>query len=346
LLNELQNSPLSGHYTAYNYYLQSAIDAGTLGGVQAQVGGQVHADAAAFLLRQPMWIDEAITPYTSGRDLAAGQTRIWLAGLGGYFGSSSRGGVASSSEQNAGPVVGATYRINDRASANFAIGYNWGSIGSAGATVNTDTLLATIGGRYGFSSLDIGPFVAVRANVGGVDYDSKRNLGGGLGVALGSTSGAVYSGRADVGDVIRLAPFTLTLQGGVRVAHVGLGSFNESGSDLALGVNGISRTMTSLLADLELSLDAHQFGSWTVAPAVTLGYELALGNPQVKNSGSLFGFTVSQYSAYNSHYLMKAGLGATAQHAAFTVKAGVNAVLGDGANSSGVTAQLSVGYRF
>ena len=48
LLNELQNSPLSGTYTAFNYYLQSAIDAGTLGGVQAQVGGQVNADAAAY----------------------------------------------------------------------------------------------------------------------------------------------------------------------------------------------------------------------------------------------------------------------------------------------------------
>jgi protein-tyrosine phosphatase len=38
-LNALQNSPLSGHYTAYNYYLQSAVDAGTLWGVEAQVGG-------------------------------------------------------------------------------------------------------------------------------------------------------------------------------------------------------------------------------------------------------------------------------------------------------------------
>jgi hypothetical protein len=34
LLNALQNSPLSGHYTSYNYYLQSAIDTGTLGGVE------------------------------------------------------------------------------------------------------------------------------------------------------------------------------------------------------------------------------------------------------------------------------------------------------------------------
>jgi hypothetical protein len=60
-LNALQKSPLSGHYTAYNYYLLSAIDAGTLGGVQAQVGGQVHADAASYVLRQPMWLLAAST---------------------------------------------------------------------------------------------------------------------------------------------------------------------------------------------------------------------------------------------------------------------------------------------
>jgi protein tyrosine/serine phosphatase len=345
-LNALQNSPLSGHYTAYNYYLQSAIDAGTLGGVQAQVGGQVHADAASYLLRQPMWIDAAITPYTSGRDLGVGQTRIWLAALGDYFGSDGRAGVASSTEQSAGSVVGATYRIDDRASANFGIGENWGAVGSAGATAYVDTVLATIGGRYGFSSLEAGPFVAARANAGWVDYQSKRDLGGGLGVAQGNTNGAAYSGRADLGDVIRLAPFTVTLQGGLRVAHVDLGSFNERGSDLALGVNGINHTSSSALADLEIDLDPKQLGDWTIAPAVTLGYELALGNPQVESTGSLYGFTVSQYSAYNSHYLMKAGLGVTAQHQAFTVKAGVNAAVGDGAQSSGINAQLSVGYRF
>jgi protein-tyrosine phosphatase len=97
LLNELQNSPLSGTYTAFNYYLQSAIDAGTLGGVQAQVGGQVNADAAAYLLRQPLWLDAALAPYADGRDLADGQTRIWLTGLGGTFATAARGGAAGSS---------------------------------------------------------------------------------------------------------------------------------------------------------------------------------------------------------------------------------------------------------
>ncbi len=61
LLNDLQDSPLSGNYTAFNYYLQSAIDAGTLGGVQSQVGGQVNADAADL---------SAPTPAASQLDVA------------------------------------------------------------------------------------------------------------------------------------------------------------------------------------------------------------------------------------------------------------------------------------
>ncbi len=346
LLNALQNSPLSGAYTAYNYYLQSAIDAGTLGGVPAQVGGQVHADAAAFLLRQPSWIEAAIAPYTTGRDLGEGQNRIWMTGLGGYFASGGRAGIASSSERNAGPVIGATRRIDAHTSASLAIGYDWGSVGSAGGNADVNTLLASIGGRYGFSSLDAGPFVAARVNAGWVDYRSQRALGGGLGTAQGNTSGAVFSGRADVGDVLRLAPFTVTLQGGVRVAHVGLNSFNETGSELALGVAGISRTSTSLLADVEVALDRRHIQDWTIEPAVTLGYEQVLGNPQTRSTGTLYGFSVNQYSASNASHLLKAGVDVTAQRGAFNVRAGVNAVLGDGTNSSGVNAHLSLGYSF
>ena len=69
LLNALQNSSLSGHYTGYNYYLQSAIDAGTLGGVQNQVGGQVVADTESYLTRLPQLTDAAIAPYISGAGL-------------------------------------------------------------------------------------------------------------------------------------------------------------------------------------------------------------------------------------------------------------------------------------
>jgi protein tyrosine/serine phosphatase len=346
LLNALQNSPLSGHYTAYNYYLQSAVDAGTLGGVQTQVGGQVNADAASYLLRQPLLIDQVITPYTNGGDLREGQTRVWLAGLGGNFASDGHSGIAGSTENSAGSLFGATYRMNNHASANLGIGYNWGSVGSADATATINTVLATIGGRYGFSALEAGPFVEARADAGWVDYQSRRALGAGLGTPTGNTNGAVYSGKVGLGDVIPLAPFTVTLQTGVRLAGVSLGSFKENGSEMALNVHDINKTLTSLFVDLNVSLDRQQLEAWTIAPAVTLGYERVLSNPQAESLGTLYGFAVTQNSAYGSHNLMKTGLGVTAQHDAFNVKAGFNAVVGDGGKSTGLGGQLSIGYSF
>jgi protein-tyrosine phosphatase len=344
LLNELQNSPLSGTYTAFNYYLQSAIDAGTLGGVESQVGGQVNADAAAYLLRQPLWLDAALAPYADGRDLADGQTRIWLTGRGGTFATAAHSGSAGSSEQNAGPVVGATYRIDTQASAYLGIGYDWGTVGSAGANADVGAALGTFGGRYAFGSLEAGLYVAARADIGGADYQVKRPIGGGLGTVRGTTSGLVYGGQVMLGDVIPLTPFTVTPHAGIRVAHVTLGGFNENGSELALDVDRNSHTDSSLVAAVDIGLAPQPLGEWTVTTTVTLGVELALGNTQVPSSGSLYGFTVSQYAAYDSRYLLEGGLGVTAQHSAFGVRAGVNAVQGDG--STGVNGQLSVAYRF
>jgi len=307
MLNALQNSPLSGTYTNYNYYLQAAVDAGTLGGVEGQVGGQVHADAAAYLLRQPQWIDAALAPYVDSRDLQEGQPRIWLAGLGGVFASQGRTGIANSTERSAGSLVGATYRLSDQASATFGLGYHGGTVESAGATATINTLLATVGGRYGFSSLETGPYAVVRADAGWVDYQSERPLGYGLGSAQGNTNGAVLSGMAGLGEVIRLAPLTVTLQAGGRVADETLGSFKESGSELALNVHGLNNTVSSVLADLDVSLDRHSIGTWSITPAVTLGYERILGNSRIESTGTLYGYAGSQSAAYESHDLIKAG---------------------------------------
>ncbi len=346
LLNALQNSSLSGHYTDYNYYLQSAVDQGTLGGVETRVGGQVYADAASFLLRQPRRIDEAITPYTSGRDLPQGTARIWMTGNGDNFSTSGHDGIASSTENSGGSIIGATYRISSRASANMGLGYNWGAIESADATATVNTVLATFGGRYGFSTLDAGPFIEGRVDVGSVDYASKRSLGGGLGTATGTTTGAVYSGHVRVGDAFRLASLTITPHAGVRVTGVSLDGFNEGGSDLALSVHGVDKTFSSLLADLDFSLEPKQLGNWTIAPILTLGYERILGDPQVENAGTLYGFTVNQKSAYDSHDLLKAGVGFSAAQDAFTVKARVSGVIGNEANSTGISGLLSLAYSF
>jgi hypothetical protein len=85
-------------------------------------------------------------------------------------------------------------------------------------------------------------------------------------------------------------------------------------------------------------------GAWTITPTVTLGAESALGNTRVVSTGSACGFTVSQYAAYDSSYLMYGDLGVVAQHGSFGVKAGVNAVHGDG--STGFSGQMSVAYLF
>jgi protein-tyrosine phosphatase len=345
-LNALQNSSLSGHYTAYNYYLQSSVDEGTLGGVQRQVGGQVHADAAAYLLRQPRWIDAAIEPYTNSRDLSEGQARMWLAGMGSAFWSQGRAGISPSTEHSAGTLIGATYRPSERASASLGFGYTGGTVESAAATATVNTVMATIGGRYGFAALESGPYVVGRADGGWIDYQSNRPLGGGLGTASGHTNGTLFSGLAGLGDVIRLEPLTFTPQIGVRVTSQTLNSFTESGSEVALHVHGLGNTATNLLLDLDVGLDPQQLGTWSITPSVLLRYERYLGNPQVESTGTRYGCAVSQKSAFDSHDLMTAGVAVAAKRNALTLEARINAVVGDGAGSAGVSGQCSLGYSF
>ena len=344
-LNALQNSPLSGHYTRYNYYLQSAIDAGTLGGVETQVGGQVHADAAAYLSRRPAWIEDASAAYTSGRDLGVGRTRLWATGMGDYFNTSGATGFARSTERTAGTVAGGTYRLGPQASAHFGLGYSSGSVTSANASANVDIALATFGARYGLTSLEDGYYVAGRSHLGWIDYGSERSLGGGLGIARGNSHGALYSGRIDIGQIVRFEGYTVTPQIGLRASRVVIDGFAEGGSELALSMSDIAHDSFNLVTDVDITMEARQWAGWTVVPSATLGYELALHDPQAWSTGALYGFSVAQASAYDSRHLLKAGLAVMAQCDAFSVKAAVNGALGDG-SSAGVNAQVALAYRF
>ena len=344
LLNALQNSPLSGAYTAFNYYLQSAIDAGTLGGVEAQVGGQVRADAAAYLLRQPFRLDAALAPSVDARDLAPGQGRVWTTGLAGAFATDAHGGAASSWERSAGQLMGATYRIDARSSAFVAAGYDWGSVGSAGATANLGVAIGAAGGRYAFGSLEEGLYVDARAYLGSVDYDGSRPLGGGLGEARGGAGGMTYSGQVMLGDVIRLSGVAITPQAGFRVAHVALNGFQESGGELALNLSRLDHTTPSLLAGMEVAFDPWTRGGWTITPTIPLQAELTLGDAKVASAGQLYGFNVSQSAAYDSRILVQGGVSVSAQRGAFEVKAAANAAFG--AASASLNGQLTVAYRF
>jgi len=344
LLNALQNSPLSGAYTAFNSYLQSAIDAGTLGGVEAQVGGQVRADAAAYLLRQPFRLDAALAPSVDARDLAPGQGRVWTTGLAGAFATDAHGGAASSWERSAGQLIGATYRIDARSSAFVAVGYDWSAVGSAGATANLGVAIGAAGGRYAFGSLEQGLYVDARAYLGSVDYDGSRPLSGGLGAARGGGGGATYSGQAMLGDVIRLSGVAITPQAGVRVAHVALNGFQESGGELALNLRRLDHTTPSLLAGVEVAFDPWTRGGWTITPTIPLQAELTLGDAKVSSVGRLYGLNVSQSAGYDSRILVQGGLSVSAQRGAFEVKAAANAALG--AASASLNGQLTVAYRF
>jgi hypothetical protein len=97
---------------------------------------------------------------------------------------------------------------------------------------------------------------------------------------------------------------------------------------------------------LNADLERQQLGAWSIAPAFTLGYERVLNNPQVESTGTLYGLSVSQSSAYDGHDLIKAGRGVTARRNLFIVKAGVNGLVGDGSESAGIGGQLSVGCSF
>jgi hypothetical protein len=344
LLNALQNSPLSGAYTTFNYYLQSAIDAGTLGGVEAQVGGQVRADADAYLLRQPSRLDAALAPYVDGRDLAPGQARAWMGGLAGDFATAAHDGAASSSEHSAGMLGGLTYRIDAQASAFFALGYDWGSVSGAGGAATVGSAIGVVGGRYGFASLDAGPFVAVRASLSGVDYQGARSLGGGLGKANGGAPGMAISGQVMFGDVMRWAGVSVTPQAGLRVVHVDLGGFQENGSELALSVDRLNATTASLVSGVEFGFNPWQVSGWTITPTVPLAAEWTLGAPTVSTSGGLYGFSVSQSAAYDSRYLVQGGLTVAARRGAFEIKAQFNAT--HAADSNGVNGQVSVALSF
>lgn len=245
LLRDLQNTRLSGTYSAYNYYLQSAIDAGTLGGVESIVGGQVHADAASYLLRQSAMIEQAAAPFASGTDLKIGEYRLWTTALAGYLGTDGSSHADSSNEHSQGLMVGITQRFSEQLSARGGFGYSKGTIGGAGGEADTDFTFFNIGARYGVTSLERGLFVDANASAGYIDYDSKRELGGGLGTARGDTHGNLTGATLALGYRIPVSGVVWEPSFGFRVSHLDLGGFKEKGSELSLDVDDSKQTRRS-----------------------------------------------------------------------------------------------------
>ncbi|KAF2391729.1 tyrosine-protein phosphatase [Pseudomonas frederiksbergensis] len=344
LLQQLQNSNLSGTYSAYNYYLQSAIDAGSLGGVESTVGGQVHADAASYLLRQGAMIDQAAAPFSSGTDLKVGQYRLWSTALAGYLGTDGSSHAASSNEHSQGLMIGLTQRFSEQLSAHGGFGYSRGNVGGAGGEADTDLTFFSVGARYAPGGLERGLFTDADLNAGWLDYDSKRDLGGGLGSAKGDSHGNLSGASLALGYRLPLSVMTLEPSLGVRVSHLDLSGFTEKGSELALDVDGIQATRRSAFANLKASFAPIGMGAWNLVPGVEVGYEHVLGDHTVDSEGHLLGLDIEQRAAFDNRDQFTGGVNLMANLGALSVGAEVGA--SGGGDSHGFSGGLKASYLF
>lgn len=344
LLQQLQNTDLSGTYSAYNYYLQSAIDAGTLAGVESTVGGQVHADAASYLLRQNALIEQAAAPYASGTDLKVGQYRLWSTALAGYLGTDGSSQVSSSNEHSQGMMVGVTQRFSEQLSAHGGFGYSRGNVGGAGGEADTDLTFISVGARFAPNGLERGLFVDADASAGYLDYESKRELGGGLGTAKGDSHGTLSGLTLALGYRVPVNTLTLEPSLGVRVSHLDLSGFQEKGSELALDVDGIHETRQSAVANLNASFAAIGMGAWQLVPGVQVGYEHVLGDHEVDSQGHLLGLDIEQRAAFDNRDQFTGGVNVMASLGALSVGAEVGA--SGGGDSHGSYGSLKASYLF
>jgi protein tyrosine/serine phosphatase/uncharacterized protein YhjY with autotransporter beta-barrel domain len=344
LLRELQNTNLSGTYSAYNYYLQSAIDAGTLGGVESQVGGQVHADAASYLLRQNAMIEQAAAPFASGTDLKVGQYRLWTTALAGYLGTDGSSHAESSNEHSQGLMVGITQRFSEQLSARGGFGYSKGTVGGAGGEADTDFTFLNVGARYGFTSLEQGLFLDANASAGYIDYDSKRDLGGGLGSAKGDTHGNLTGATLALGYRAPVNGMVFEPSLGFRVSHLDLNGFKEKGSELALDVDDNTATRRSAVANLNVGFAPVAMGAWQLVPGVQVGYERTLGDNEVDSQSHLLGLDIEQRAAFDNRDQFTGGVNVMANLGALSLGAEVGA--NGGGDSHGFNGGLKASYAF
>ncbi|MGH8383497.1 tyrosine-protein phosphatase [Pseudomonas sp.] len=345
LLQQLQNSSLSGSFTDYNYYLQSAIDAGNLSGVESTVGGQVHADTASYLLRQGALIDQAATPYANGIDLKVGQGRLWTTALAGYLGTDGSSHAASSNEHSQGMMVGFTQRFSEQLSGYAGLGYSRGSVGGAGGEADTDLTFVSVGARFAPGSLEHGLFIAANASGGWLDYDSKRDLGADLGSAKGDTHGSLSGASLAVGYRLPLDSVTLEPSLGVRVSHIDLSDFQEKGSELALDVDGIQETRRSAAANLRAAFNPIGVsGGWQLVPGVSVGYEHVLGDHEVDSQGHLLGLDIEQRATFDNRDQFTGAVDVMASLGALSFGAELGGSVGG--DSHGVSGSLKASYLF
>ncbi|MGE4802922.1 tyrosine-protein phosphatase [Yersinia hibernica] len=344
LLSQLQNSDLSGRNTAYNYYLQSAIDAETLSGVETRVGGQVYADTASYLLRQPATIDQALQPYLTGIELSEGQNKVWAHMLADVISVDGSRQAVSSDERTYGVVVGITHRVSENLSAYGDLGYARGKVESGGGQIDTNSTFLGLGGRYGVDNPEQGLYTELGFNAGVIDYQSQRELGSGLGKTSGDTDGHQLGAKLSLGYLYTTSTITLEPSIGMRVSHLHLDNVQETGSELSLNMDGFDNTMTSAVTNINVGVKPFISGRWSVTPVIRLGYEHTLSSPSVHSKGQLYDYDIEQSAAFSSRNQFRGGVNLAVNNGPLSMIAGGNIIEGQG--NHGLSGNLALVYAF
>jgi outer membrane autotransporter protein len=241
-------------------------------------------------------------------------------------------------------MVGVTQRFSGQLSAHAGFGYSRGNVGGAGGSADTDLTFFAAGARFAPDGLERGLFIDANASAGWLDYDSKRDLGGGLGTAKGDSHGNLTGLSLALGYRLPVSSMIIEPSLGVRVSHLDLSGFNEKGSELALDVDGIQQTRRSAVANLAASFAAIGVGAWQLVPGVQVGYEHVLGNHQVDSQGHVLGLDIEQRAAFDNRDQLTGGVNLMASLGPVSVGAEVGA--SGGGDSHGFSGGLKASYSF
>jgi outer membrane autotransporter protein len=269
---------------------------------------------------------------------------LWSTALTGYLGTDGSSRAESSNEHSQGLMIGLTQRFSEQFSAYGGFGYSKGSVGGAGGEVDTDLTFLSVGARFAPDGLERGLFVDADASAGYIDYDSKRDLGGGLGTAKGNSHGNLTGATLALGYRVPVSGVTLEPSLGVRISHLNLSGFKEKGSELALEVDDINETRKSAVANLSASFNAVSMGAWQLVPGVQVGYEHVLGDSEVDSEGHLLGLDIEQRAAFDNRDQFTGGVNVMANLGALSLGAEVGASGGGG--SQGSYGSLKASYLF
>jgi uncharacterized protein YhjY with autotransporter beta-barrel domain len=342
LLNGLRDSSMALQNTGYNQWLQGALASGNLGGMETRVGGQVHADAFAYLAHQPQQLQSNLRNQLASTGGRIGRAQLWVNSPNDNLRHDGGNGIAKSKDSTNGLQAGMTYAATPQLALSGGVSQTKGKVRTAGDKVDIDLTYLSLGTRYGFNSLVRGPFIGAQAGIGYVDYSSKRNLGA-MGTAKGDSHGWMNNVAVNGGYRWKFKKWFVEPQIGLQTTHLNVSKLKEKGSELDLQVKQGSQSYSSALFDVKAGRSL-KLGKWRLIPSASLGYERALGHGIDTSKAGVQGYTLEQQAANHGKDLFKAGLDLDATYGNWGIKTGLKGVTGSG--NSGGGANLEVSYRF